>query len=116
MAPFWYGRPVPADPDPPLGGNVMPPPRVAVLNRGEPAVRFLQTAADLVGTPEEVRTIAFTTAAESGSLFARRADEVVDLEAFPPSDPALTDPYLDQDRLLAALRAARADLVWVGWG
>ncbi|MEU7818021.1 carboxyl transferase domain-containing protein [Pseudonocardia sp. NPDC049154] len=94
----------------------MPPPRVAVLNRGEPAVRFLQTAADLVGTPEEVRTIAFTTAAESGSLFARRADEVVDLEAFPPSDPALTDPYLDQDRLLAALRAARADLVWVGWG
>src|SRR5581483_3602438 len=66
---------------------------------------------------ERLTTIALYTHADRGSLFVRRADEAYDLEEFPAGDRNLsTSPYLDHVRLLAALRAVRADLMWAGWG
>jgi acetyl/propionyl-CoA carboxylase alpha subunit len=47
-------------------------------------------------------------------MFVREADEAVCLDDGPPVTAA--SPYLDFALLERALRAARADAAWVGWG
>ena len=87
--------------------------RVAVVNRGEPAVRLIRAVREL---NEEhgygIKVIALHTEAEQRALFVRLADESVPLH-----DVATTGgPYLDHEELERALRVSRADAVWVGWG
>ncbi len=87
--------------------------RVAVVNRGEPAVRLIRAVREL---NEEhgygIKVIALHTEAEQRALFVRLADESVLLrEVTSPSGP-----YLDHEELERALRVSRADAVWVGWG
>lgn len=93
--------------------------RIAVVNRGEAATRCLRAirelraeeGGDLVG-------IALYTDPERFAPFVRDSDEAISL------GPALRGPaggpqrpaYLDHERVLAALRATRADAVWPGWG
>jgi len=87
--------------------------RIAVVNRGEPAVRLIRAVREL---NEEhgrgIKVIALHTEAEQRALFVRSADESVCLRdvAAPGS------PYLDHEELERALRVSRADAVWVGWG
>jgi acetyl/propionyl-CoA carboxylase alpha subunit len=94
--------------------------RIAVVNRGEAAVRFLAAAAELRrerGWPEA--TIAIHTDVDRRSRYVREADEAVDLGPAILTDPATgqrRSAYLDHARLETALRAARPDAVWVGWG
>ena len=87
--------------------------RIAVVNRGEPAVRLIRAVREL---NEEhgygIRVIALHTEAEQRTLFVRSADESVCLRDV----ESPTGPYLDHDELERALRASRADAVWVGWG
>jgi acetyl/propionyl-CoA carboxylase alpha subunit/acetyl-CoA carboxylase carboxyltransferase component len=87
--------------------------RIAVVNRGEPAVRLIRAVREL---NEEhgygIKVIALHTEAEQRTLFVRSADESVCLRDV--ESPA--GPYLDHDELERALRASRADAVWVGWG
>ncbi len=87
--------------------------RVAVVNRGEPAVRLIRAVREL---NEEhgygIKVIALHTEAEQRALFVRLADESVPLHDV--ATPG--DPYLDHAELERALRASRADAVWVGWG
>ncbi|ALJ21851.1 ATP-binding protein [Microbacterium sp. No. 7] len=94
------------------------PLRVAIVNRGEAAVRFLQTAAGFVASDgRRITSIALVTAADRGSLFAELADETVDLdEATSRLGLTASTPYLDRDLLLAVLRECGAEAVWVGWG
>jgi len=68
------------------------------------------------GTP--ITSIALYTEPDAASWFVREADEVVPLgpALFTDSDGNRHSAYLDVDRLMAALAAARADAVWVGWG
>ncbi|MBE3076302.1 MAG: fused acetyl/propionyl-CoA carboxylase subunit alpha/methylmalonyl-CoA decarboxylase subunit alpha, partial [Actinobacteria bacterium] len=87
--------------------------RIAVVNRGEPAVRLIRAVREL---NEEhgfgIKVIALHTEAEQRTLFVRSADESVCLrDVGSPSGP-----YLDHEELERALRASRADAVWVGWG
>jgi acetyl/propionyl-CoA carboxylase alpha subunit/acetyl-CoA carboxylase carboxyltransferase component len=87
--------------------------RIAVVNRGEPAVRLIRAVREL---NEEhgygIKVIALHTEAEQRTLFVRSADEAVCLrEVASPSGP-----YLDHEELERALRVSRADAVWVGWG
>jgi acetyl/propionyl-CoA carboxylase alpha subunit/acetyl-CoA carboxylase carboxyltransferase component len=87
--------------------------RIAVVNRGEPAVRLIRAAREL---NEEhgygIKVIALHTEAEQRALFVRLADESVCLrDVTSPSGP-----YLDHEELERALRVSRADAVWVGWG
>jgi acetyl/propionyl-CoA carboxylase alpha subunit/acetyl-CoA carboxylase carboxyltransferase component len=87
--------------------------RIAVVNRGEPAVRLIRAVREL---NEEhgrgIKVIALHTEAEQRALFVRSADESVCL-----SDVAAPgSPYLDHEELERALRVSRADAVWVGWG
>jgi acetyl/propionyl-CoA carboxylase alpha subunit/acetyl-CoA carboxylase carboxyltransferase component len=93
--------------------------RLAIVNRGEPAMRCLAAVGELAReTGEPVTTIALYTEPDAASWFVREASEAV------PLGPALrTDAdgsrhsaYLDIDRLMTVLTAARADAAWVGWG
>ena len=94
--------------------------RVAIVNRGEAAMRFVHAARDFNqehGT--SLRTIALFTEPDRHSMFVREADEAVGLgpaQVVDPSTQQLKSSYLDYGRLERALAAARADAVWVGWG
>lgn len=96
------------------------PIRIAIANRGEAAVRSLNTIAEINGAEGiEYRSIALYTDPDRNSMFVRRAHEAVHLgpaRYFDPSDGRTKHTYLDRDKLLTALRTARADAVWVGWG
>jgi len=92
--------------------------RLAIVNRGEPAIRCLAAVGELgedFGDP--VTTIALYTDPDAASMFVRQADEAV------PLGPALIadsrgrhSTYVDIDSVMSALARARADSVWVGWG
>ncbi|MBX7159470.1 MAG: ATP-grasp domain-containing protein [Acidimicrobiia bacterium] len=97
--------------------------RLAIVNRGEPAMRLLHAVAELNGAhgagPRPMTTIAFYTDPDAGALFVREADESVALGPATFRDPVDGSPksrYLDCDLLEAELRTCRADAVWVGWG
>jgi acetyl/propionyl-CoA carboxylase alpha subunit/acetyl-CoA carboxylase carboxyltransferase component len=66
-----------------------------------------------------IRTIALHTDPDATAWFVRAADEAVPLGPATVADPVdghRISAYLDEERVMAALRAARADAVWVGWG
>ncbi|MGI8878951.1 MAG: carboxyl transferase domain-containing protein [Jatrophihabitans sp.] len=85
--------------------------RIAVVNRGEAAMRLIHAVRDINASGgEPVRTIALYTEAEQGAMFVREADDAYDL------GPASARPYLDHDLLETALLETAADAVWVGWG
>jgi acetyl/propionyl-CoA carboxylase alpha subunit/acetyl-CoA carboxylase carboxyltransferase component len=87
--------------------------RLAVVNRGEPAVRLIRAVRELnEERGYDITVIALHTEAERRALFVRSADESVCLRDV--ESPG--GPYLDHEELERALRACRADSVWVGWG
>ena len=94
--------------------------RVAIANRGEAAMRFLNAAGEYRverGVPLE--TVALYTDADASSWFVREADHAVCLGATMTVDPATRvrrHTYLDLDALESALRTSGADAVWPGWG
>ena len=91
--------------------------RVAVVNRGEPAVRLINAVREwnAEGRPP-LRVIAFYTAADRRATFVREADEAVLIGPADPGEAFAASPYLDYAELERALRACRADAVWPGWG
>ena len=89
--------------------------RIAVVNRGEPAMRLIHAVRELrVEFGEDLRTIAMHTEAERTAMFVREADEAVCIDALRP--PGAGSPYLDLEALERGLLAARAEAAWVGWG
>src|SRR5919202_507655 len=89
--------------------------RIAIVNRGEAAMRLLHAVRDLnalrVGTGNtRVETVALHTDGERTATFVREADLSYDL------GPASARPYLDLKVLERALRDTGADAAWVGWG
>jgi acetyl/propionyl-CoA carboxylase alpha subunit/acetyl-CoA carboxylase carboxyltransferase component len=91
--------------------------RVAVVNRGEPAMRLINAVREwnAEGRPP-LRVIAFYTAADRRATFVREADEAVLIGPADPGDAFAASPYLDYAELERALRECRADAVWPGWG
>ncbi len=91
--------------------------RIAIVNRGEPAVRLIHAVRDLRradGTGP--RAIALHTHAERGAMFVREADEAYPIGPRPGEPPPSVSPYLDHEGLVRALVASEADAAWVGWG
>jgi len=94
--------------------------RVAIVNRGEAAMRFIHAAREFnqehsVG----LRTIALFTEPDRHAMFVREADEAVFLGPAQVLDPETQRPrctYVDYKLLERALTTARAEAVWVGWG
>jgi len=99
--------------------------RIAIVNRGEAAMRLIHAVHDLnattVGAGRElasagsyeritIETVALFTDAERRAKFAREADFAYGI------GPASARPYLDLAVLERALVESQADAVWVGWG
>jgi acetyl/propionyl-CoA carboxylase alpha subunit/acetyl-CoA carboxylase carboxyltransferase component len=93
---------------------------VAVVNRGEAAMRLLHAVQEWNRSePEPLHTIALYTTPERGAMFVRQADEAFDLGAptfVDPRDGHRKSRYLDYGRLEQALRETGAEAAWVGWG
>jgi acetyl/propionyl-CoA carboxylase alpha subunit/acetyl-CoA carboxylase carboxyltransferase component len=85
--------------------------RVAVVNRGEAAMRFLRAAREItLAGDHPVTTIALYTDEERAAMFVREADEAVRIVSRDKN------AYLDYDELERALVESGAEAVWVGWG
>ena len=86
--------------------------RIAVVNRGEPAIRLIRAVRELNEEHDYgIRVIALHTEAERRAMFVRAADEAVVLRS-----TGAVSPYLDHAELGRALQTSRADAAWVGWG
>ncbi len=93
--------------------------RVAVLNRGEPAVRFLRALREYnLERGAALEAVAFYTDPDAGAPFVRLADDAVALGAPLVDGPGgrPVSAYCHHERVIAHLRAARCDAVWPGWG
>ncbi|HET6706256.1 acetyl-CoA carboxylase biotin carboxylase subunit, partial [Amycolatopsis sp.] len=85
--------------------------RVAIVNRGEAAMRLIHAVRDLSAeTGTRIETVALYTDADRTATFVREADLAYDL------GPASARPYLDLAKLEQALVETKADAAWVGWG
>src|SRR6478735_8751737 len=86
--------------------------RIAVVNRGEPAMRLTRAVRELNAEyGYGIRVIALHTESERRATFVRAADEAVVLR-----ETGAGNPYLDHEELGRALRESKADAAWVGWG
>ncbi|MEU2040411.1 carboxyl transferase domain-containing protein [Nocardia niwae] len=85
--------------------------RIAIVNRGEAAMRLIHAVRDLAAeTALPIETVALHTDVDRTATFVREADIAYDL------GPASERPYLDLKALERALVATGADAAWVGWG
>ncbi|WIM92903.1 carboxyl transferase domain-containing protein [Actinoplanes oblitus] len=95
--------------------------RLAIVNRGEAAIRALTAVHEInqAGDRPPITTIALYTDPDEHAWFVREADEAVALGPATYLDPGSghrQSAYLNEAEVLAAVRAAGADAVWVGWG
>jgi acetyl/propionyl-CoA carboxylase alpha subunit/acetyl-CoA carboxylase carboxyltransferase component len=106
---------------PPAEGPPLQLRRLAIVNRGEPAIRALAAVAELNrdGATPPITAVVLHTTLDAGAWFVRMADEAVSIGPatfVDPLDGHRKSAYLDEERVMDALREARADAVWVGWG
>jgi 3-methylcrotonyl-CoA carboxylase alpha subunit len=80
--------------------------KILIANRGEIAVRIIETARRL-----GVKTVAVVSEADKGAPFAAMADEVVEIGPGPASDS-----YLRIDKVIAAAKSTGADGIHPGYG
>ena len=93
--------------------------RVAIMNRGEPAMRFIIAAREYSyerGVP--LHTIALYTDPDRKGMFVREASQAYALgpATFTDAEGQRKSSYLDYERLERALVATGAEAVWPGWG
>ncbi|MET0386537.1 MAG: biotin carboxylase N-terminal domain-containing protein [Polyangiales bacterium] len=93
--------------------EITPIRRLAIVNRGEAAMRCVRTVKSLQALEgTELTVIALYTDVDREAPFVRHADLAVRL-------PVKTTPvaaYLDHQLLLETLQQVGADAVWPGWG
>jgi acetyl/propionyl-CoA carboxylase alpha subunit/acetyl-CoA carboxylase carboxyltransferase component len=94
--------------------------RLAIVNRGEAAMRAIHAVRDQNAQGgDELTVIALYTEPERSAMFVRAADEAFCLgpATFVDShDEERKSGYLDYEALERALVATQADAAWVGWG
>jgi acetyl/propionyl-CoA carboxylase alpha subunit/acetyl-CoA carboxylase carboxyltransferase component len=87
--------------------------RLGIVNRGDAALRCLRTIKSLRAREgSDLRAVVLYTAVDRDAPFVRHADAAVLL----PVVAGEVRAYLDHDLVIAALRRARVDAVWPGWG
>jgi acetyl/propionyl-CoA carboxylase alpha subunit/acetyl-CoA carboxylase carboxyltransferase component len=85
--------------------------RIAIVNRGEAAMRLIHAVRELSAeTGAAIEIVALHTDVDRSATFVREADIAYDL------GPAASRPYLDLKLLEHALTGTGADAAWVGWG
>jgi acetyl/propionyl-CoA carboxylase alpha subunit/acetyl-CoA carboxylase carboxyltransferase component len=94
--------------------------RIAIVNRGEPAMRFIHGVKEYnLQYNEDITTIAFYTDIDNNAMYVREADEAVSIGSpvyYDEKEDANKVSYLNYERLSKALRESQAEAVWVGWG
>jgi acetyl/propionyl-CoA carboxylase alpha subunit/acetyl-CoA carboxylase carboxyltransferase component len=86
---------------------------IAIVNRGEAAMRCLRAVKSLRARERsDLTAIVLYTDVDRDSPFVRHADVAIELRH---RGSAVT-AYLDRDGLLEAILRAGADAVWPGWG
>ena len=94
--------------------------RIAVVNRGESAMRLIRAVKELNSAEDAgLCSIALYTEPDANALFVREADEAWSLGSatfVDGRDGSRKNRYLDYAALERALRESRAEAVWVGWG
>ncbi len=89
---------------------------VAELNAGGPE----RSDAGIDGAGDQlIETVVLYTDPDADSWFVREADVAVPLGSatfVDPADGSRRTRYLDEPAVMAALRSADVDAVWVGWG
>ena len=93
--------------------------RLAIVNRGEAAMRAINAVRELNEELDEpITVIALYTEPERHALFVRQADEhhCLGPAMIEGEDGKSTSAYLDYERLERALVETEADVAWVGWG
>ena len=93
--------------------------RIAIVNRGEPAMRFIIAAREYEQEyGQRLHTIALYTTPDRRGMFVREADEAYSLGAatYVAEGGQHKSSYLDYERLERALIETRAEAVWPGWG
>lgn len=87
--------------------------RLAIVNRGEAAVRCLRTTKSLSALEDDgLEVVALFTPPDRDAHFVRQADRAIEL----PATRGAVAAYLDHDGVIAALKQVGADAVWPGWG
>lgn len=88
--------------------NSNPPPfrKILIANRGEIAIRIIQTA-----RKHNIRTVAIYSTADSNSLHVKMADEAVCI-----GPPASNQSYLDIDKVCEAINMTGSEAVHPGYG
>lgn len=85
--------------------------RVAIINRGEAAMRLIHAVRDQsASTGVRIETVALYTDTDRAATYVREADLAY------PLGPASARPYLDYAVLERALIETGADAAWAGWG
>lgn len=85
--------------------------RVAIVNRGEAAMRLIHAVRELSAeSGKHITVIALHVESEQTARFVREADVAYNL------GPASARPYLDHAVLEQALVQTQAQAAWVGWG
>ncbi len=85
--------------------------RIAIVNRGEAAMRLIHAVRELNAQGgAQIETVALHTDGEASAMFVREADAAYAL------GPAVDRPYLDLGVLERALTQTGSDAAWVGWG
>ncbi len=93
--------------------------RIAILNRGEAAVRFIRALDEYnLERGESLQSVAFYTEPDADTPFVQLADVVVHLGPAMRTNAAgaTVNAYGDHDHVIALLRQHDCDAVWPGWG
>ncbi len=93
--------------------------RLAIVNRGEAAMRVVHAARELNEEREQqLHLIALYTEPEAQAMFVRRSDEGYCLgpATYTAADGSHRAGYLDYGALERALTETEAEAAWVGWG
>lgn len=93
--------------------------RVAVLNRGDAALRFIRTAREMAdGDGPRLDVVAVHTDPDADAPFVRLADDAIGLGPALQSgaDGRLLPAYCLHDLVVERLVGAGCDAVWPGWG
>ena len=93
--------------------------RIAILNRGEPAVRFLRALHEYnLERGTTIEAVAFYTTPDRQSPFVRQSDDAVAMgePMRPTAAGGQISAYCDHAYVLGLLKEHRCDGVWPGWG
>ena len=94
--------------------------RIAIVNRGEAALRLIRAVRELNREQHtNMITVAFYTELDRQSLFVREADEAISIGPatfVDQQDGQLKSSYQHHARIEEALLTTQASAVWPGWG